>query len=73
MPQAIATIIHPEDTEPGEGATTVKRYNCINYVFDACVFDAFQGLLVAYSPKYNVKDVIVTCLWQSLTFCKTGF
>ena len=27
IPQAIAAIIHPEDTESDEGATAVKRYN----------------------------------------------
>ena len=31
MPQTIAAIIHPEDTEPDEGATAVKRYNRIDY------------------------------------------
>ena len=31
MPQTIAAMIHPEDTEPDEGATAVKRYNRINY------------------------------------------
>ena len=31
MPQAIAAIIHPEDPEPDEGATAVKRYNSIDH------------------------------------------
>ena len=31
MPQAIAAIIHPENTEPDEGTTAVKRYNRIDY------------------------------------------
>ena len=31
MPQIIAAIIHPKDTEPDEGATAVKRYNRIDY------------------------------------------
>ena len=31
MPQTIAAIIHPEDTEPDESATAVKRYNRIDY------------------------------------------
>ena len=31
MPQTIAAIIHPEDTEPDKDATAVKRYNRIDY------------------------------------------
>ena len=31
MPQAIAAIVHPEDTEPVKGITAVKRYNRIDY------------------------------------------
>ena len=31
IPQAIAAIIHPEDTEPDEGTTAVKQYNRIDY------------------------------------------
>ena len=31
MPQTIAAIIHPEDTESDEGAAALKRYNRIDY------------------------------------------
>ena len=31
MPQTRAAKIHPEDTEPGEGAIAVKRYNRVDY------------------------------------------
>ena len=31
IPQAIAAMIHPDDTEPDEGATAVKQYNRIDY------------------------------------------
>ena len=31
MPQTIAAIIHPEDTEPDEGANAVKWYNRNDY------------------------------------------
>ena len=31
MSQTIAAIIHPEDIEPDEGTTAVKRYNRTDY------------------------------------------
>ena len=31
MPQGIATIIHPDDTEPDEGGTALRQYNRIDY------------------------------------------
>ena len=33
IPQAIAAIIHPVDTEPDEGATAVKRYNRLLWAY----------------------------------------
>ena len=47
IPQAIAAIIHPEDTEPDEGATAVKRYNRIDYELISHSYDT----VVHYVPS----------------------
>ena len=47
IPQAIAAIIHPEDTEPDEGATAVKRYNRIDYE----LISHSYGAVVHYVPS----------------------
>ena len=47
IPQAIAAIIHPEDTEPDEGTTAVKRYNRIDYE----LIGHSYGTVVHYVPS----------------------
>ena len=47
IPQAIAAVIQPEDTEPDEGATAVKRYNRIDYE----LISHSYGTVVHYVPS----------------------
>ena len=45
IPQAIAAIIHPGDTEPDEGATAVKRYNRIDYELIGHSYGTVMGVI----------------------------
>ena len=67
IPQAIAAIIHPEDTEPDEGATAVKRYNRIDIYIYIYIYSDLYGLSlngwhalfrITYRP--NRHDITIT-------------